>query len=84
MVNGTATWFVCAELETVTQFVPRPAVELFVCDCNTQPVWSTGQEIKSWPDTLLTLMAACPEEVGRPLTCAEFVLSPTELAALTT
>jgi hypothetical protein len=74
--NGTVTWFVGAELETFTQFVLRPTTRLFVCACNCQPVWSTGQEIRSWPNVLVALMATGADDVGRALICAEFVLSP--------
>ncbi len=43
VISGIVIRFVCVEPDTLTQFVSRPTARLFVCDCNCQPVWSTGQ-----------------------------------------
>ena len=73
-----------SEPGSVTQLVPKPDTNAFVCICKCQPVWSDGQVSCNWLATTVNTSCGFTSEVGRAATSLEFPLSPVELVAETT
>src|SRR5437899_2971318 len=83
--------FVCVEPVTSDQLAPTPGVNVLVCVCNRQPVWSAGQFKVNVPASNIAVRFAGFSSVRTallvtlplpPATCTEYVPASLALTGL--